>query len=55
MEKRDKLLALLQPKEYKSKIKLYCKDSEFIIKKYNNSFGDVENKSYISRIKILEV
>jgi hypothetical protein len=49
------LLKLLQPKEYKSKIKLYCKDSEFIIKKYNNSFGDVENKSYISRIKILEI
>lgn len=55
MEKRDKLLALLQLKEYKSKIKLFCRDSEFIIKKYNNSFGDVENKSYIRKIIIKDI
>lgn len=42
-------------KDFKQKYYLFCKDSEFIIKKYNNSFGDVENKSYISRIKITEL
>jgi len=41
-------------KNFKQKYYLFCKESEFIVKKYNNSFGDVENKSYIRRIKILE-
>ena len=46
------LVKLLQPKDYKSKIKLYCRDSVFIIEK----FGSLENKSYIcKRIEIKEL
>ena len=45
------LVKLLQPKDYKSKIKLYCRDSAFNIEK----FGSLENKSYICRIKIEEL
>ena len=44
------LLKLLQPKEYKSKIKLYCRNSNFEV----NKFGSLENKPYICRIKIIE-
>ena len=54
-DKEQKLLELLQPKEYKSKIKLYCQDSNFEIKKYKDSLGSLENKSYICRIKITEI
>ena len=49
------LVKLLQPKDYKSKIKLYCRDSNFEIKKYKDSLGSLENKSYIRRIKIEEL
>jgi len=51
MTREQKLLNLLQPKEYKSKIKLYCRDNEFKIKK----FGDLKNIPYICRIKIEDI
>ena len=52
MTKEQKLLELVQPKDYKSKIKLYCRDSNFEVKK----FGQLENKSYIcKRIEIKEI
>lgn len=46
----DKLLELLQPKSYVSKIRSYCRDcnSEKLIQK----FGEVEKNSYISRVEI---
>ena len=50
MTKEEKLISLLQPKDYKSKIKLYCSDSEFSVQK----FAQEENKCYISRIEIKE-
>ena len=40
-----KLISLLQPKDYKSKIKLYCSNNEFSIKK----FGNLNNNSYICK------
>lgn len=48
----SKLVSLLQPKDYKSKIKLYCKDcdSKIIVQK----FGQVEKLPYISRVEIKE-
>lgn len=46
--KEQKLLELLQPKDYVSKIKLYCYDCEVIIKKYSEinvvKFAQLENK-----------
>lgn len=45
------LLQLLQPKDYKSKIKLYCNFSQFEI----NKFAQLKNKQYIRRIKIEEL
>lgn len=45
------LLKLLQPKEYKSKIKLYCRNCTFSVKK----FGELELKPYISKVKIEEL
>ena len=48
------LLKLLQPKEYKSKIKLFCRETKLEIKKYSNSLAQEENKPYISRIEIKE-
>lgn len=36
MTKEEKLRSMLQPKDYVSKIKLYCKETEFKIEKYNN-------------------
>lgn len=50
------LVKLLQPKDYKSKIKLYCLDSNFEVKKHSDSLGSLENKSYIcKRIEIKEI
>ena len=48
MTKEEKLLSLLQPKDYKSKIKLYCNKCEFKV----NTFGNVRNNHYLCRIKI---
>lgn len=45
------LVKLLQPKEYKSKIKLYCSDSEFSVQK----FAQVKNNSYICREKQIKI
>ena len=42
-------------KDFKQKYFLYCRDSNFEVKKYNDSFGSMENKSYICRIKIEEL
>ena len=51
------LVELLQPKDYKSKIKLFCREKEFKIEK----FGNLNNNSYICKrgtspqIKITEL
>ena len=45
------LVKLLQPKEYKSKIKLFCREKEFKTEKV----AQVKNNSYICRIKITEL
>ena len=50
MTKEEKLISLLQPKDYKSKIKLFCLEKEFKIEK----FAQEKNKLYISRIEIKE-
>ena len=49
MTKEEKLLSLLQPKDYKSKIKLFCNKCEFKV----NKFGSVNNSSYLRRVKII--
>ena len=57
MTKEEKLISLLQPKDYKSKIKLYCSDSEFSVQK----FAQVKNNNYLCKrgtspqIKITEL
>lgn len=45
------LIKLLQPKDYKSKIKLFCREKEFKIEK----FGNVDNNSYICRKKQIKI
>jgi hypothetical protein len=42
------LIKLLQPANYKSKIKLYCKLQKLELKK----FSELENKPHIRKIKI---
>ena len=49
------LLKLLQPPTYKSKIKLYCPQKEFEIKKYSELLAQNQNSSYIRRIIIKEI
>jgi len=34
MTKEEKLKSMLQPKDYKSKLKLYCPKQKFEVKKY---------------------
>ena len=57
MTKEEKLISLLQPKDYKSKIKLYCSDSEFSVQK----FARLKNNNYLCKrgtspqIKITEL
>ena len=41
------LLKLLQPKDYKSKLKLFCREKNLEIKKYNEIFAQVKDNSYI--------
>jgi len=48
MTREQKLLTLLQPKDYVSKIKLFCPYSNFSCRK----FGQSEKLPYISRIII---
>ena len=54
MENREKLLTLLQSNDYKSKIKLFCRETKLEIKKYSTSLAQEKNKDYICRIKIEE-
>lgn len=51
--KEQKLVSLLQLRDYKSKIKLYCKDceSKIIVQK----FGSLIIKPYICQVKIQEL
>lgn len=53
MSKEEKLINLLQPKDYKSKIKLYCSDNEFSVQK----FAQLKENQYICKriIKIEEL
>jgi hypothetical protein len=44
------LLKLLQPKDYKSKLKLFCREKEFKLEK----FGSYVKKPYICRIIITD-
>ena len=57
MENREKLLTLLQPIGYKSKIKLFCREKNLEVKKYNEILAQVKNNNYICkrRIKIEEL
>lgn len=51
MNREEKLLSLLQPKDYKSKIKLYCNDSKFSIQK----FAQLKDNQYICRKKQIKI
>jgi len=54
MKNRDKLLSLLQPIEYKSKIKLYCKDCKTKI--IPQKVAQLKDNTYICKtIKIKEI
>jgi len=48
MTREEKLLTLLQPKGYISKLKLYCRDNTFKIEKFR------EKEKHNKRIKITE-
>ena len=43
------LVKLLQPKEYKSKIKLFCREKEFKTENFIEKFGNLNNNSYICK------
>ena len=49
MENREKLLTLLQPNDYKSKLKLFCRGKNLEVKKYNEIFAQVKDNSYICK------
>lgn len=51
---RERLLSLLQPKEYKSKIKLICREKK-VDKVTPKKVAEVKNNNYICRIKIIEL
>lgn len=51
MTREQKLLTLLQSKEYVSKIKLFCPYSHFSCRK----FGEIDKDSYIRRVKIEDI
>ena len=50
------LIKLLQPKEYKSKIKLFCREKEFKTEKLVQKFAQLKDNEYICkrRVKIEE-
>lgn len=52
MTKEEKLLSLLQPKDYKSKIKLYC--NPYKIQNLVKKVGNVVEKDYICKIIKIE-
>ena len=47
MENREKLLTLLQSNDYKSKIKLFCREKNLEVKKYNEILAQVKDNNYI--------
>ena len=49
------LVKLLQPKEYKSKIKLFCREKEFKTENFIEKFGYLNNNSYICRKKQIKI
>ena len=49
------LVKLLQPKEYKSKIKLFCREKEFKTENFIEKFGNLNNNSYICREKQIKI
>ena len=57
----NSLISLLQPKDYKSKIKLFCREKEFKKENFIEKFAQVKNNSYICKrgtspqIKITEL
>ena len=56
MENRERLLTLLQPNDYKSKIKLFCREKNLEVKKYNEILAQVKDNSYICKtIEIKDV
>ena len=55
MENREKLLSLLQPNDYKSKLKLFCREQKLEIKKHAEIFAQQNKKEYICRIIIKDI
>lgn len=54
MNNQEKLISLLQPKDYISKIKLYCRDCEtkgIIAEKVKQEFAIREKKIIITDVK----
>jgi hypothetical protein len=51
------LLKLLQPIEYKSKIKLFCREKNLEVKKHSETLAQVKDNTYICRgiMKIKEI
>lgn len=49
------LVELLQPKDYKSKIKLFCREKEFKTENFIEKFGNLNNNSYICRKKQIKI
>ena len=43
------LVKLLQPKEYKSKIKLFCHEKEFKTENFIEKVAQVKNNNYICK------
>ena len=49
------LLKLLQPKDYKSKLKLFCREKNLEIKKYSETLAQNKINDYVCTIKITEL
>lgn len=52
MSNEEKLISLLQPKDYKSKIKRYCNDCK--VNNLVNKFCSLDNSTYICRQIIIK-
>jgi hypothetical protein len=48
------LLKLIQPKEYKSKLKLFCREKTLEVKKHSEILAQLKDNGYICKVINIE-
>lgn len=51
----NSLISLLQPKEYKSKIKLFCREKEFKVENFIEKVAQLKDNNYLCREKQIKI